>query len=137
MNRSPRLLANGNIYPCRFVKVDGSNDDYGLQAGAGDPVIGISGTGTNYPPLTDQSVSAYHAQAGDPISLLGDGEEALLEAGGSFAAGAKLKSDSSGRGVALANSGLEEVGAVALEAAGASGQLVRVQVACNRNQYHS
>ena len=49
-----------------------------------------------------------------------------LVAGAAFARGAKLTSDSSGRGVAAATG--NQVGAVALESAAAAGDMVRVLV---------
>ena len=60
---------------------------------------------------------------GQRIAVLGD----MLELGDIVTAGAELKSDSNGKGVVLAGSGSENIGAVALEA-GVSGDLIKVRV---------
>lgn len=129
----PNLVANGNIRPFRFVKQDDSGTPESFmakEADANEIVIGIAGEGTNYPPLSDIVTTAYHAQAGQPVKLNGQGEICFLEAGGSFAAGARLKSDADGKGVAIATTGttIQHFGARALEASTGDGQIVRVQV---------
>lgn len=129
-NTPPALISSGNVYPNRFITVSG--DHSGAQAGANAATIGISRASTNYAPLSDLSIEGYHAVSGQPISMIGDGEEGLLEIGDTVTAGALLKSDANGKGVPIASSGgaTQNVGAIALEG-GASGTKIRVQV---RNQ---
>lgn len=126
-NTPPNLRASGEIRPCRFVKISGSN--LGAEADANEEVIGITWQDGRYPPLNDLVTDNPHAITDDPIRLYGDGDICLLEAGGTWVAGERLKSDADGKGVAAATSGttLQNVGAIALEAA-ASGEKRRVQV---------
>lgn len=128
----PKLMANGNISPAVFVKLDtnAGNDDYALQATANDDIIGISGVGTDQPPLSDLISTQYHAQAGEPVRLHPDGDVCLLTIGAAVVQGNRLKSDNSGRGVPIATSGatLQKIGAVALESSTVVGSQIRVQV---------
>lgn len=127
-----QIMANGNIAPCRFVKLDttAGKDQMGVQAGANDQSIGISGTGTNQPPLSDLITTQYHAQAGDPISLHKMGDVTLLEIGAAVTAGDLLKSDVDGKGVPIATSGatLQKIGAKALQTETTVGAKVLVEV---------
>lgn len=126
----PTLISGGNIYPNRFVMMDSSEDQQGIQATANAVTVGISGDSTKYPPLTGLVSNTYHAEDGDPITLRGAEEsQTLLELGGTVAAGDYLKSDSNGKGVAIATSGTtpQNVGARALKA-GVSGDLLEVEV---------
>lgn len=128
----PQLVATGNIAPATFVKIDttAGDDNKGAQAGANDHVLGISGVGTNQPPLSDLISTQYHAQAGDPIRLHADGDVCLLTIGAAVTQDQRLKSDNSGRGVPIATSGaaLQQIGAIALESSTDVGSQIRVQV---------
>jgi hypothetical protein len=126
-NQSPSLLAGGDILPSTFVKLSASADNTGLQAGANEAVIGISGVGTKEAPISGASTN--HAEDGDPIELFGLGDICLLKAGsGGFTRGDRLKSDAAGAGVPMAGTGdNQNIGAVALESA-AEGEFGRVQV---------
>lgn len=126
-NTPPRLVADGTIYPCRFVKMSATKGHRGLQAEANDAVIGISYEGGKRPPLSDLVTDNPHAEAGDPIGLYGDGEQCLLELGADAAPGNKLKADDDGKGVPIATEGtsLQEFGAVALEG-GKAGEKIQV-----------
>lgn len=124
MARQTQFVAGGNIYPCRFV--DYSAAYKVTQAGAGAKCFGVSQVGTRIAPLPDVT-SAYAAIDGEQVSVFQDEDETLLELGGTVTAGAELKSDSNGKGVVLAGSGSENIGAVALEA-GVSGDLIKVRV---------
>ncbi len=126
----PQLQANGNIYPCRFVKVDTSDNAKCIQATANSKIIGVSQVGTNYPPLSDVSVSGYAAIAGQLVEFHGPGQVCLVEAGDVIAAGDYLKSDDNAKAIPIATTGttLQRYGAQALEAATAAGQMIRVFV---------
>lgn len=130
----PQLRATGNLYPMRFVMLSTTEDNSGAQATANAQVIGVSGVGTNYPPINDAhvTVAGYHAVDGDVIQLHGNGDICLLEAGDVVASGDRLKADSNGKGVPIATTGttVQQIGAVALEAAPAAGVKIRVQVQC-------
>jgi hypothetical protein len=132
----PQMTASGNINPCRFVKISGSNTV--AECDANEMAIGISGDGTNFPPITDTgiTVSGYHASAGQTVDIKGDGDICLLEVGEVVAAGARLKSDADGKGVAIATSGttVQQFGAVALQASAAAGEKILVQVTTYRSE---
>jgi len=126
------LVANGNISPCRFVKLDTANDQYGLQAtdgsaSHGDPTIGVSGQDTDQPPLSDLITTFYHAIATEPIRLYGAGDQALLEIGAAVTTERRLKSDANGRGIPV-TSDADFVGAIAIQTGTGSGQRILVQV---------
>lgn len=128
-NSAAQLEAGGNIYPSRFVKLDASNDFTALQATANDELLGVSQEGTNYPPLSDQSVSSYAAEAGEPVQLFAEGDICLVEAGDTVVRGNLLKADANGKAVPIASTGttVQRYGAIALQS-GASGNLILVQV---------
>jgi hypothetical protein len=128
-NTPPRLVAGGNIYPCRFVKMSTVADDRGLQATANDAPIGISYPEGRYAPLEDVVTTNYHAITDDPIGLYGDGEQCLLEIGDDVTRGGRLKSDADGKGVPVLTTGttIQQYGAIALES-GSSGEKIRVFV---------
>lgn len=126
---TPNLMANGDIRPSRFVKLDSSADCKGLEADANEIVIGISKESGREPPLPSVS-TVLAAAAGDPLPYYGDGETCLLELGsGGCSAGDRLKSDADGCGVVIATTGttIQHIGARAMQA-GAAGTKVRVQV---------
>jgi hypothetical protein len=120
--------ASANVRPSRFVKRSGAYTV--AEAGAGEVMLGVSGEGSNYPPIPNQT--EYAAASGDPCTIIfvGDGQQddrpVLLTVGGSVTQGALLKSDSQGRGVAVASNN-DVYGAVALED-GASGETIKVRL---------
>ncbi|WP_321377108.1 capsid cement protein [Trichococcus shcherbakoviae] len=128
----PQLQANGNIYPSRFVMVDPSDNAKCIQATANAKVIGVSQVGTNYPPITDSSitVAGYAAIDGQNVELHTLGQVCHVEAGDVFAAGDYLKSDGDGKAIKIATTGttLQRYGAQALEAATAAGQKIRCYI---------
>jgi hypothetical protein len=129
-NTPPNLVAGGNIYPCRFVKLSTSYDMTALQAGANESVIGVSQEGTNYPPLSDLTVSAYAAADGQNMRMYGEGDICMIEAGDVITRGGKLKADSVGRGVPILTTGTtrQNIGAIALQSAAAAGEKILCQV---------
>lgn len=121
-------LAGGDIYPCRFVKQSAVEDYNVLQAGANEPIKGISQAGTNTAPIPGVT-SDKAAVSGGQLRVHSPPETCLLELGGTVAAGDLLKSDADGKGVAIATSGTtpQRYGARAQQA-GVSGVKIQVEV---------
>jgi hypothetical protein len=121
-------VANGNITPSSFVKIDTSVSGGGkvVLSGAGEDIYGISQPGVrNYPGGTGDD--GYAAIAGENVMVYVPPEkEVLLRLGGTVTAGDWLKSDASGFGV-TSSSDREKVGARASRS-GVSGDLIPVQV---------
>jgi len=132
----PHLMANGTIRPSRFVQLDSSAAHKGLEGSANCQIIGIAMPGSNYPPLSDLITTPNAATVGQYFQMYGDGEVCLVEAGAAVTTGNRLKSDSVGRGVAIATTGttIQQFGAVALEDAAAAGELIRVAVTALRSE---
>jgi len=133
-NTPPNLLAGGTIRPSRFVKINTAADFSCLEGSANAEIIGVSMTGTNYPPLSDIVSTANAATVGQYIQIYGDGDVCLVEAGAAITRGDKLKSDSVGRAVSILTTGTvnQQVGAVALQSAAAAGELILVQITAQR-----
>ncbi len=129
-NTPQRIVAGGTINPFRFIKPDTSDEHQGLEADANAEIIGVSGEETKFAPLSDLVTTNPHAEIGDSVNLRGPGEEALVEAGGVFSAGVRLKSDATGRAVAALTTGTiaQNYGGRSQQAAAAAGDLVRVSV---------
>ena len=125
---NPSYLAKGDIIPSRFVKQDGTNDFAVIQATANDRTAGVAQDGTREAPIPSVATNLA-AKTGETLRVHGDGEDALLELGGTVTPGDRLKSDSVGRGVVIATTGSvnQNTAAVSLEG-GVSGELIRVQV---------
>jgi hypothetical protein len=122
-------VANGNINPCRFVKVDSSIAKGVVIAGANDAVIGVSQEGFASAPIPTNT-SGYAGTAGLPMGVYTNGAICLLELGtGGATEGGYLKSDASGKGVAVATTGVtkQSFGAQAMET-GLAGEKIRVRV---------
>jgi hypothetical protein len=117
-------IANGDIYPMRFVKLDSTTDGRLLQCGAGDRPIGISQKSTRRSEYIDTSGKA--ALAGEPVQYYDVNEICALQLGGTVARGDRLKSDANGKGITAATDG-DAFGAIA-EAAGVLDQFIPVQV---------
>jgi hypothetical protein len=96
------MVLTGTVAEARFVTPAGA------QAGADANTYGVS---------RSAGVSADRIT----VDVLGT---AIVEAGAAISAGATLKSDASGRAITWATSGAKV--ALALEAAGASGQFIEV-----------
>ena len=122
-------VANGNIEPCRFVKLDSSGDGLAVRCGAGENMYGISQKEPRVIALSGAitvSGSEYAAIAGEMLNIYGPGDdEAWLELGGTVVAGAYLKSDADGKGV-NAGTDKDKVGAQAMQA-GTAGKLIKVK----------
>ena len=125
---TPALLANGNVSPFRFIKIDATSssantyDNQGVQVDSAiDNVVGVSDGSTK------SATSSLHAEANDPITLQG-GDVVLVECGGAVARGSRVQADSSGKAitaVVTAGPAFRYQGYVALEA-GASGRIIRI-----------
>lgn len=120
---APAYIASGNINPCRFVKADATKDFHVLQCtGTSDKPVGISQVGTHQPPGVTGS-DGFAAHSGETLEVFGPGDQCLLEAGGTIAAGDHLGPDTSGRGVTAT---VDPTCAMALEAATGAGVFIRV-----------
>lgn len=120
------MVAGGNIAPARFVKQSTTADHKCLLAGANAVPIGISQRGTRNTPYSSLD-DGYAAIDGENIQIHGLGDTAILECGGTVAAGDRLKADASGKGVACTSASGDNYGAIASEA-GTDGKLIEVQV---------
>jgi hypothetical protein len=120
--------AGGNILPSRFVKL--TSAAMVTQAGDNEEIIGVAFEGTQKAPLRDYVSTPYAAEPGQSVAVYSTGEVCLVEAGTTISAGNLLKSDSQGRAIPIATSGtvIQNYGAVALDAATAAGEKVRVLV---------
>lgn len=121
-------IAGGTIRPARFVKVSTAADNTVLEADANEEVVGIATEATQDAPIPGASANA--AETGDPLKVYSIGSECLLYIGsGGVTAGANIKSDADGKGVLAATTGttVQNIGAVALEAA-SENELARVLV---------
>src|SRR5262245_21897153 len=118
---NPAFQATGDIFPSRFVKINGSHKV--AQAGTNERAMGVSTEGTKFPPGSQGLSAPYKAaEAGDNLTVYGDGDICLLEIGsGGVTAGDLLKSDTNGKGVTSpqTETSLVYIGAVALETAAA------------------
>ena len=107
----PNFVANGNISPCRACIADTAYTGAGIKviqdATGGLRPLGVSQKGTRYAGGTPAD-DGYAAIAGEDIMLHTWTDLAPvcgLELGGTVVAGAKLKTDSSGRGVSTTTAG--------------------------------
>lgn len=120
-------VANGNITPSRFVKLDASVDGKVLICGAGEQIYGVSQEGTRRAPLSGWD-DGYAAVAGENVRVYASPEDkdCFLEVDGTTAVGDKLKSGALGIGV-VTTSADDTIGAIA-EEAGSANQLIRVRL---------
>lgn len=130
-NTPVNLLAGGNINPCSFVKISGELT--GVQCSTNELAVGVAQEGTDYPPLSDVTVSGYAARANESFRLYGLGDICLLTLGsGGCTANDMLKSDSSGYGVtATTGVATQNINARALMT-GNAGEKVLVEVLTQR-----
>ena len=125
-NNAPALQSAGTIGPSSFVKM-GTIANTVLQAGAGDPIKGISQEAQQRTPGLPGSDTTIAATAGQNIRVYSEGDVCLLIIADTVTPGQYLKSDGSGFGIPAVSN--DEVGAVALEG-GATGNKILVQVLC-------
>ena len=96
-NSQRSYIARGTILPSRFVKRDTATDMGILQAVAGDLSVGVSYEGTRYAPLP--GITAQAALTGESCLVYTEGMPCEVVAGGTIAAGDKLKPDANGKAV--------------------------------------
>lgn len=122
---SNNFIAGGTIQPATFVVASSSADNTVLQAsGTTTPPIGVTTISSKNPPIYNNTLEA--ADNGDPVTVFGLGEIAMLTAGsGGYTHGQFLTSDANGNGVP-ASAG-QYVGAIALQSTAYQNQ-GRVQV---------
>lgn len=128
------MSAGGTIRRSRFVKQSTTENNTCLEADANEQTIGISQIGGREAPIPSVTADPPEAaQDGDLVNIHcneGLRDDVVLEIGsGGITAGAQIKSDADGKGVAAATTGttVQWVGAIALEAASA-GELCKVLV---------
>jgi hypothetical protein len=125
MHEAPlQLVAGGNIRPRRLVKVTATNSVVECTA-AGDVPIGVSATGVRNAPYSTLD-DGFVAIAGEPVFVFSIGATAPMQAGAAVAAGVRVMSDASGRGI-LATATNGAVG-IALQPAAAADQIIDVLV---------
>jgi hypothetical protein len=122
--QSYSAIADGSINPCRFIRKSSSTESRIVQCTAGGQCDGISQHGARRIDYIDSSGIA--ATAGEPLTYFGPGSRVLLDIAGTVSQGARLKSDSDGKGVTTTTN-LDEWGAVA-DQSGTSGQRIWVTV---------
>lgn len=129
MSFPKQMTATTTIRVARFVTPDGTNNNSVKESNSGDLPSGISQLGSREAPLPSVTTDPPNAAiAGEPLNVFPNGTQTVLRIGsGGITAGALLKPDNDGNGVALANSGTEAYGARALEAA-SEGHLCQVEV---------
>jgi len=99
---APAFIANGNINPSVFVKIDSTINFGVIQAAAAtDKIFGVSDDGTYQPPGVTGS-DGYAAHQNQPIKVYADGDVALITVGvAAITAGDYLKSDANGKAVTV------------------------------------
>lgn len=113
---TPSLVASGDCNPYRFVRVSGRNTGITCDA-ATNIAIGVADGSTK------AFNSTLHAASGDPINLQG-GNVVLVEASAAISAGARVAPSANGRAITAATT--QYPFGIALEPAGAAGEIIRV-----------
>jgi hypothetical protein len=114
MNDRPSFVANGDINPCRFVKIDVTYTTAPrvIQNAADSTIsIGISQQGTKVAPTDGASTLAASVDQQLEVHIIGD--MCMLQLGGTVVVGDSLTSDADGKGV-VQNAAADNVGAIAL-----------------------
>ena len=133
-NTPPKLLAKGTIRVSRFVVIDSSNDNAGLESAANGKIIGIASEADENAPIPG-ATQGNAATTGRAFRMYGDGDICQLIAGAAVTRGDLLESDSQGRGVniTVGTGQARYVGAQALESASGAGESIRVQVSIQKS----
>lgn len=117
-------IADGDIYPNRFVRRSATNERHVTQCGAGEKTLGVSQDGTRRIDYIDTTGKA--AIATEPIMYYGPDSRCRLQIVATVAEGDRLKSDADGKGTPV-TADKDEYGAIA-DQNGTAGQLIWVFV---------
>lgn len=122
------FVAGGTIRAGRFVKI--TDDFTASESDANELSIGISSF------MSTAFDDANAALVGQGVTVRGLGDQANIVAGGVIAAGDLLKSDADGRAVPIAAAGttVQNYGAIAMQAAAAAGEVIKVQVLIGKHR---
>ena len=122
MGQNPSFVANGDINPRRFVMM--AADFRVAQATANAAIIGVS---QNFSRLYNDPLCA---KAGENCPTYGLGDVCEIVAGAAIAVGDRLKSDANGKAIKAdaAALTLQNLGGVALQAASAADEVIRIQI---------
>lgn len=126
----PNFIANGNIPPSAFVKIDATQAQPSVIVAAAntDILIGISKESTDQPPIPQLTGTQYAAIAGENCRVYQVSQTCLITVGaGGLTNGDFVTSDASGNGITTAPGAGKRVGAIALMTA-LQGSLCRVRV---------
>jgi hypothetical protein len=130
-NFEPSWKLSGQISPAVFVSIDSNFDEQILQSIAGDMPIGISQEGQRDAPGLAGSDSNIAGKSGDVgMRVIGLGNEALIQCGGTVNPGNLVKPDANGKAVSAAPGDI--YGGVALQK-GSSGVKIKVIVMRGKN----
>ncbi len=126
----PNLVANGNINPSRFIKLDATINHGALQGTANAICLGVSQDGPKDPPGTGGSTLA--AAAGDQFSHFTVGQICRVQSGAAVAAGDELESDANGKAITALTTAatVRRISGIALEAAGGADEFIEVLLMC-------
>lgn len=120
MGFNPELIAGGTIYPFRFVALSAAFT--GVQSGAASKkIVGVT-DGSVKSGIPGTTGNTVNAESGDQISLQ-PSLTVQVEAGAAISAAAYLTADANGKAVTAAST--ETAFYLALEAASASGEIIR------------
>ncbi len=120
MGFNPELIAGGTIYPFRFVALSAAFT--GVQSGAASKKIVGATDGSVKSGVPGTTGNTVNAESGDQVSIQPT-NTIQIEAGAAISAAAYITSDANGKAVTAA--GGETAFYLALEAAGASGEIIR------------
>lgn len=118
-------VANGNLTPSRFVKIDVTVDGKVVVAVVGDLPIGVTQQGTRRPPYAGLN-DGFCAIAGEQVRVYQVGEVCGVEAGAAVTRGDRIAPDASGR--AITAGAAVKSGGIALESASGAGVIIDMVV---------
>lgn len=125
-NNEIQWKSSGTIAPSSFVTIDPAFDEQVKQSVVGDSPCGVMWEAQKGTPGLPGSDTTVAAQSGDyGFRVVGQGNDCLLQLGGTVSPGNSIKPDGNGFGISGAVN--DNCGAVALQA-GTNGVKIRVQV---------
>jgi hypothetical protein len=124
-NNEISYVAAGDLKRGRAVKSNKTLRQVVQASVAGEKVVGFTPMGSKRNlPGSDETIAYESGDKG--VRVIGQGNDGLVESGGSFSADAELTTDSSGRAVVSTTDG-DWIFAKALQASTGSGQFVMAQ----------